>query len=297
MKIVEVGPRDGLQNEPKILPANIKIDLINRLSKTGLKSIEATSFVSKNWVPQMSDNTEVFQGIDKVSGVSYPVLTPNLKGFENAIKAGAKEVAIFGACSESFTKKNINCTIAESLERFYSVMEAAKKTNTKVRGYISTVIGCPYEGKIHPKVAAQVSEKLLDMGCYEISLGDTIGVGTAKCFSDLLLEVFQVAPAEKFAVHCHDTYGQALSNILTSLNLGISVVDSSISGLGGCPYARGASGNVATEDLVYMLHGCGVKTGIDLAELINIGQFISEELGRLPESKVTRASRKIGPKC
>lgn len=240
----------------------------------------------------MGDNSEVFQGIEKVEGISYPVLTPNLKGFESAVKAGAKEVAVFGACSESFTKKNVNCSIAESLERFQSIMEAAKETDIKVRGYVSTVIGCPYEGKISPKVVAQVSEKLLDMGCYEISLGDTIGVGVPKTFSDMLHEVLKVAPAEKFAVHCHDTYGQALANILTSLNLGISVVDSSISGLGGCPYARGASGNVATEDLVYMLHGCGVKTGVNLEELINIGQYISEELGRLPESKVTRASRK-----
>jgi hydroxymethylglutaryl-CoA lyase len=291
VRIVEVGPRDGLQNEPKLLPAKVKIDLINRLSRTGLKSIEATSFVSAKWVPQMGDNTEVFQGIDKVDGVSYPVLTPNLKGFESAIAAGAKEVAVFGACSESFTKKNVNCSIAESLLRFQSIMDAVKGTDIKVRGYVSTVIGCPYEGMIQPTAAAKVSEKLLEMGCYEISLGDTIGVGTPKTMSKMLKEVLKVAPADKFAVHCHDTYGQALANILTSLDFGITVIDSSVSGLGGCPYARGASGNVATEDLIFMLNGCGIHTGIDLDELINVGKFICDELERPSESKVNRATR------
>ncbi|KAG5684037.1 hypothetical protein PVAND_013290 [Polypedilum vanderplanki] len=296
VRIVEVGPRDGLQNEPKIVPATTKIELINRLSKTGLKNIEATSFVSAKWVPQMGDNAEVLQGIDKVDGISYPVLTPNLKGFESAIAAGAKEVAVFGAASESFTKKNVNCSIAESIERFKSVIDAAKEKNIKVRGYVSTVVGCPYEGKIKPSAVAMVSEKLFTMGCYEISLGDTIGVGTPGTFKEMLKEVLKVAPADKFAVHCHDTYGQALPNILTSLEFDIAVVDASVSGLGGCPYARGASGNAATEDVVYMLHGCGVKTGIDLELLIDAGKFICEELGRQSESKVNRATRKIKPK-
>lgn len=314
VRIVEVGPRDGLQNEPKLVPASVKIELINRLSKTGLKTIEATSFVSAKWVPQMGDNAEVLQGIDKIEGISYPVLTPNLKGFEAALAAGAKEVgkqklmrvkirnlmkiiaAVFGAASDSFTKKNVNCSIAESLDRFKSVLDAAKASNIKVRGYVSTVVGCPYEGKIKPAAVANVSEKLLEMGCYEISLGDTIGVGTPKMFRDMLSEVLKVASPDKFAVHCHDTYGQALSNILTSLEFDIAVVDASVSGLGGCPYARGASGNAATEDVIYMLHGCGVTTGVDIGRLIDAGKFICEELGRESESKVNRASRKIKPK-
>jgi hydroxymethylglutaryl-CoA lyase len=296
VRIVEVGPRDGLQNEAKIVPAAVKIELINRLSKTGLQTIEATSFVSAKWVPQMGDNAEVLQGIDKVEGISYPVLTPNLKGFESALASGAKEVAVFGAASESFTKKNVNCSIAESLERFQSVLDAAKANNVKVRGYVSTVVGCPYEGKIHPSAVAKVSEKLLEMGCYEISLGDTIGVGTPGTFREMLKEVLKVAPADKFAVHCHDTYGQALANILTSLDFDVAVVDASISGLGGCPYARGASGNAATEDVVYMLEGCGLKTGINMDLLIDAGKFICEELGRPSESKVNRATRKPKPK-
>ncbi|CRK90888.1 CLUMA_CG004577, isoform A [Clunio marinus] len=296
VRIVEVGPRDGLQNEPKVLPASIKIELINRLSKTGLKSIEATSFVSAKWVPQMGDNTEVLRGIEKVEGVSYPVLTPNLKGFEAALEAGAKEVAVFGAASESFTKKNVNCSIKESIERFESVLKAAQNNKVKVRGYVSTVIGCPYEGKIKPSAVAMVSEKLLALGCYEISLGDTIGVGTPGTFKEMLNEVLKVDSVDKFAVHCHDTYGQALPNILTSLEFGISVVDASVSGLGGCPYARGASGNAATEDVIYMLNGCGVETGINLDLLIDAGKYICEELGRPSESKVNRATRKIQPK-
>lgn len=296
VKIVEVGPRDGLQNEQKLVPTSVKIELINRLSKTGITTIEATSFVSAKWVPQMGDNAEVLKGIEKVDGVTYPVLTPNLKGFESALNAGAKEVAVFGAASESFTKKNVNCSIAESLERFQSVLDAAKASNTRVRGYVSTVIGCPYEGKIKPEAVARVSEKLLEMGCYEISLGDTIGVGTPGSFREMLKEVLKVAPVDKFAVHCHDTYGQALANILASLEFDIAVVDSSISGLGGCPYARGASGNAATEDVVYMLEGCGIKTGINMDLLIDAGNFICEELGRQSESKVSRATRRPKPK-
>ncbi|XP_001843753.2 hydroxymethylglutaryl-CoA lyase, mitochondrial [Culex quinquefasciatus] len=295
VRIVEVGPRDGLQNEPTILPAATKIELINALSETGLRTIEVTSFVSAKWVPQMGDNSEVLRGINKVPGISYPVLTPNLKGFEAAIAAGAEEVAVFGAASESFTKKNVNCSIEESLARFQDVMDAAKKAQVKVRGYVSTVVGCPYEGKIKPSAVVRVVDKLLEMGCYEISLGDTIGVGTPGSFTEMLREVTRIAPVNMLAVHCHDTYGQALPNILTSLDFGIAVVDASISGLGGCPYARGASGNAATEDVVYMLHGLGIETGIDLPRLVNVGKFISEKLGRQSESKVNRAMRKT--KC
>lgn len=295
VRIVEVGPRDGLQNEPTLLPAATKIELINALSETGLRTIEVTSFVSAKWVPQMGDNSEVLRGINKVPGISYPVLTPNLKGFEAAIAAGAEEVAVFGAASESFTKKNVNCSIEESLTRFQDVMDAAKKAQVKVRGYVSTVVGCPYEGKIKPSAVVRVVDKLLEMGCYEISLGDTIGVGTPGSFTEMLREVTRIAPVNMLAVHCHDTYGQALPNILTSLDFGIAVVDASVSGLGGCPYARGASGNAATEDVVYMLHGLGIETGVDLPRLVNVGKFISEKLGRQSESKVNRAMRKT--KC
>lgn len=286
---MEVGPRDGLQNEPKILPTDVKIALIDQLSETGLETIEATSFVSPKWVPQMSDNTQVLQGIRKSPGISYPVLTPNLKGFESALKAGAKEVAVFGAASDAFSQKNVNCTASESIERFRPVLEAAKKNNVKVRGYVSTVVGCPYQGAIAPMDVVKVVEALYDMGCYEISLGDTIGVGTPGTISKMLDEVVRVVPPEKLAAHFHDTYGQALANILTSLDYGISVVDSSVSGLGGCPYARGASGNAATEDVVYMLHGMGIKTGIDLNKLVTVGRYICQQLGRQSESKVNRA--------
>lgn len=296
VRIVEVGPRDGLQNEPKLLPATTKINLVNKLSKTGLKTIEVTSFVSPKWVPQMSDNAEVLKGITKVEGIAYPVLTPNLKGFEAALAAGAKEVAIFGAASESFTQKNVNCSIEESIARFKPILEAAVKSNVKVRGYVSTIVGCPYEGKIEPSAVARVTETLLNAGCYEVSLGDTIGVGTPGTIADMLKEVLKIAPANKLAIHCHDTYGQALGNILTALNYGITVVDASVSGLGGCPYARGASGNAATEDVVYMLHGMGIETGIDLQELVNVGKYICDELGRPTESKVNRAMRKTKPK-
>ncbi|XP_061397196.1 hydroxymethylglutaryl-CoA lyase, mitochondrial [Musca vetustissima] len=289
VRIVEVGPRDGLQNEPKILPTDVKISLIDQLSETGLQTIEATSFVSPKWVPQMGDNAQVLQGIRKVPGIAYPVLTPNLKGFESALKAGAQEVAVFGAASDAFSKKNVNCTASESIERFRPVLEAAKKHDIKVRGYVSTVVGCPYQGPIKPKDVVKVVEALYDMGCYEISLGDTIGVGTPGTMRKMLDEVVRVVPSEKLAVHCHDTYGQALVNIFTALDYGISVVDTSVSGLGGCPYARGASGNAATEDVVYMLHGMGVQTGVDLEKLISVGRFICQKLGRVSESKVNRA--------
>jgi len=286
---VEVGPRDGLQNEPKLLPAATKIELINQLSETGLRTIEATSFVSAKWVPQMGDNAEVLKGIRKVTGISYPVLTPNLKGFESALEAGAEEVAVFGAASDAFSLKNVNCTAAEAIERFKPVLKAAQKHGVRVRGYVSTVVGCPYEGAVAPSAVVKVVEALYQMGCYEISLGDTIGVGTPGTMRRMLDEVTKVVPAKDLAVHCHDTYGQALSNILVSLDYGIRVVDSSVSGLGGCPYAKGASGNAATEDVVYLLHGMGLDTGVNLDKLIQVGRYICTELGRTSESKVNRA--------
>lgn len=295
IRIVEVGPRDGLQNELKIVPTETKIEFINRLSTTGLQTIEATSFVSPKWVPQMADHSEVLRGITRADGVSYPVLTPNIKGFEAALAAGAKEVAVFGAASETFSQKNVNCSTEESIERFRVVLEAAKKADVKVRGYVSTVVGCPYEGPIKAAAVARVCEKLLAMGCYEISLGDTIGVGTPGSISEMLTEVLKVAPADRFAIHCHNTYGQALSNILTAVGYGITVVDASVSGLGGCPYAKGASGNAATEDVVFMLNGLGARTGINLPQLVVIGRQICKVIGRPSESKVTLAMGDTNP--
>ncbi|XP_077990098.1 hydroxymethylglutaryl-CoA lyase, mitochondrial-like [Glandiceps talaboti] len=289
VKIVEVGPRDGLQNEKEIVATNIKIDLINRLSETGLPVVEATSFVSPKWVPQMADNKDVMFGIKKYPSVNYPVLTPNIKGFQAAVHAGAKEVAIFGAASETFSLKNINCRIDESLQRFNDVMIAAKDAEIPVRGYVSCVVGCPYEGKIEPRAVANVAKKMYSMGCYEISLGDTIGVGTPGSMKAMLEAVMQEIPVQKLAVHCHDTYGQALANILTAIQMGITVVDSSVAGLGGCPYAKGASGNVATEDVVYMLHGLGIQTGVDLEKIVSTANFISNILGKKPSSKVSLA--------
>ena len=290
VRIVEVGPRDGLQNEKNLVPTESKVAFIDSLSETGLRNIEATAFVSAKWVPQMGDNEEVMRKIKRKEGVSYPVLTPNLQGFQKAIGVGATEVAIFGAASELFSKKNINCTINESLERFKPVTEAAKKEGVKVRGYVSCVVGCPYEGPISPKKVAEVSAKLIEMGCYEISLGDTIGIGSPGDFKKMLAEVKAVVPAEKLAVHCHDTYGQALANILVSLDSGITVVDSSVAGLGGCPYAQGATGNVASEDVVYMLEGLGVKTGVNLDALCRVGESISNVLMRRNNSRVSLAT-------
>ncbi|XP_060113608.1 hydroxymethylglutaryl-CoA lyase, mitochondrial isoform X2 [Heteronotia binoei] len=293
VKIVEVGPRDGLQNEKNIVPTQVKIDFINMLSETGLSVIEATSFVSPKWVPQMADHAEVMQGIRKVSGINYPVLTPNLKGFQAAVAAGAKEVSIFGAASELFTKKNINCSIDESLQRFSDVLSAAKEGSIPVRGYVSCVLGCPYEGKIAPAKVAEVSKKMYAMGCYEISLGDTIGVGTPGNMKEMLSVVMKEVPVGALAVHCHDTYGQALANTLVALQMGVNVVDSSVAGLGGCPYAQGASGNVATEDMVYMLHGLGIHTGVELPKLLEAGSFICKALNRRTNSKVAQASCKL----
>lgn len=289
VKIVEVGPRDGLQNERKLVPTQVKIELINRLSRTGLKVIEATSFVSPKWVPQMADHMEVLSGITKASGISYPVLTPNLKGYEAAVAAGAKEVAIFSAASEGFCKRNINCSVDESLARFQEVCDAANRDNVAVRGYVSCVLGCPYEGDIDPDKVAQVCKKLVDMGCYEVSLGDTIGVGTAGSMARMLDIVTRSVDVHKLAVHCHDTYGQALSNILMALEMGVSVVDSSVAGLGGCPFAKGATGNVATEDVVYMLHGLGIESDVNLEQLIDAGVYVSSVLGRPVNSKVANA--------
>lgn len=287
VKVVEVGPRDGLQNEPKFLPTNTKIQLINKLSETGLQSIETTSFVSPKWVPQMADNIILFTQIKRKAGISYPVLVPNLKGLDNALKAGVKEIAIFGAASETFSKKNINCSINESIQNFTAVIKQADEQNIKVRGYISCVVGCPYEGEIKPKVVVDLASLMLNLGCYEISLGDTIGVGSPRKIKKLLKELQQVSSCDmsKFALHCHDTYGQALANIYAGLEHGIRIFDSSVAGLGGCPYAAGASGNVATEDLLYLLHGQGLETGVNFNEIVEIGNYISKELNRKNQSK------------
>jgi hydroxymethylglutaryl-CoA lyase len=289
VKIVEVGPRDGLQNEPGEVPTEVKLELIERLAAAGLRSVEATAFVSPKWVPQMADHTEVLERIRRKPGVSYPVLTPNLKGFEAARAAGATEVAIFGAASEAFSRRNINCSIAESLERFRPVAEAAKKSDVKVRGYVSCVLGCPYEGEVSPRQVAGVAGDLYDMGCYEVSLGDTIGTGTPGKTKAMIEACTERIPVEKLAGHYHDTYGQALANIYASLELGVRTFDASVAGLGGCPYAAGASGNVATEDVVYMLHGLGMETGVDLDQLVGIGRWICAILQREPSSKVNRA--------
>jgi hydroxymethylglutaryl-CoA lyase len=289
VRIVEVGPRDGLQNEPREVPTAVKVELIERLADAGLPAVEATAFVSPKWVPQMADHTEVLERIRRKPGVDYPVLAPNLKGFEAARAAGATEVAIFGAASEVFSRKNINCSIAESLERFRPVAQAAKAANIKVRGYVSCVLGCPYEGDISPKRVADVAAALADMGCYEISLGDTIGVGTPGKTKAMLQACAERVPVTKLAGHYHDTYGQALANIYASLELGVATFDASIAGLGGCPYAAGASGNVATEDVVYMLNGLGARTGVDLDKLVDIGAWICGVLGREPSSKAARA--------
>ncbi|KGJ93614.1 hydroxymethylglutaryl-CoA lyase [Thalassotalea sp. ND16A] len=291
VKIVEVGPRDGLQNEATLIGAMDKIALIEQLADAGVSYVESGSFVSPKWVPQMATSTEVFNGIKRQQNVTYAALTPNLKGFEAAVAVNADEVAIFGAASESFSQKNINCSIDESLARFVPVIAAAKAQGLKVRGYVSCVVGCPYEGDIAPEQVAMVAKKLFDMGCYEISLGDTIGVGTPQSVKQMLAAVNQYVPINKLAVHFHDTYGQALTNIYTALNLGVSVVDCAVAGLGGCPYAKGASGNVATEDVVYLLNGLGINHGINFDKLLHAGWFISDKLGKAPISKVSNAMR------
>lgn len=289
VRIVEVGPRDGLQNEKTFVPTADKIALIDRLSGTGLRAIEATSFVSPKWVPQLADAAEVYAGIARRPGVAYPVLVPNEQGYERARAVGVEEIAVFTAASEAFNRKNINAGIDESLARFAPVMARAKQDGVRVRGYVSTVLGCPYQGAVPLDDVVRVARALFGMGCYEVSLGDTVGVGTPAKARAMLKAVAQAVPMHALAVHFHDTYGQALANILACLEEGVRVVDASVSGAGGCPYARGASGNVATEDVVYMLHGLGLETGVDLPALAETGRWLAGILGRETGSKVGRA--------
>ena len=287
--LVEVGPRDGLQNEARTIPLAAKLQLLDDLAAAGHRVIEAGSFVNPKWVPQMADSEAVFAGLQRRPGVRYTALTPNLQGFERALAAGADDVAIFAAASEAFSQKNINCSIAESLQRFEQVMAAAGERGVPVRGYVSCVLGCPYEGEVAPAAVASVTAELLAMGCYEVSLGDTIGTGTAGSMARLLETLLAQFTPQQLAVHCHDTYGQALANILVALQHGIATVDTSVAGLGGCPYARGASGNVATEDVVYMLDGLGIASGLDLAALAAAGNRICATLGRPNGARTARA--------
>ena len=289
VKIVEVGPRDGLQNESGIVPVAVRVELIERLSAAGLTVIEAGSFVSPKWVPQMANTGEVLAKLQRRPGVSYPVLVPNMRGFEAARAAGAKEIAVFTAASETFTRKNINSSIAESLERYAPVIAAAQSADIPVRGYISCALTCPYEGDIAPDAIAQVAEQLFRLGCCEISAGDTIGAGTPLRVQAMLDAVLKRVPVEQIGVHFHDTYGQALANVLAALQMGIAVIDSSVAGLGGCPYAPGAAGNLATEDLVYMLDGLHIESGVDLEKLLAAGQFIAAQLHKPPASKASIA--------
>jgi len=289
VQLVEVGPRDGLQSETQTIPLAAKLRLIQDLVAAGHTCIEAGSFVNPDWVPQMADSEQVFAGIARQPGVRYCGLTPNLQGFERALAAGADEVTIFAVASETFSHRNVNCSIAESLQRFARLMDAARDHAVPVRGYVSCALGCPYEGEVAPAAVVDVTDRMLDLGCYEVSLADTIGTGTAGSMRQLLEAVLARFPAENFAVHCHDTYGQALSNILVALQHGIRTVDAAVAGLGGCPYAPGASGNVATEDVVYMLHGLGIESGLDLEKLVAAGNRISATLGRANASAVARA--------
>ena len=289
VKVVEVGPRDGLQNVNTVVPTELKVELINQLSECGFKSVESTSFVSPKWVPQLADGKDVMTKITRHPNIVYPVLVPNLKGFENALLCGITEIGIFTAASEDFCKKNINCSISDSFKRFLPILELAKDQNVAVRGYVSCIAGCPYQGHVELGVVAEVSQKLLEMGCYEVSLGDTIGVGTPGQIDTLLKTILPFLPVDKLALHAHDTYGQALANIYVGLERGIRVLDSSVAGLGGCPYARGTSGNVASEDLLYMLDGSGIDTGVDIDKVVKTGYFISEFLGRVNGSKVGAA--------
>ena len=289
VRLVEVGPRDGLQNEATMVPADVKVALIDLLGAAGCPAIEATSFVSPKWVPQMADAAEVMARIRRLPGVRYPVLTPNLKGFEAALAAGADEVAVFVAASEAFSRRNINCTIAESLERAAPIFAAARAHDLRVRGYVSCVLGCPYEGDVDPRRVADVADALFALGAYEVSLGDTIGVGTAGRTKALLAAVAARVPVAALAGHFHDTYGQALTNVYAALQMGVATFDCSVAGLGGCPYAKGATGNVASEDVLYLLEGLGIDTGIDLTRLRAAGRYISDFLGRAPVSRVARA--------
>ena len=289
VKIVDVSPRDGLQNEKGSVPTEVKVELVDRLSDAGLRSVEAGSFVSPKWVPQMADSAEVMARIRRKPGVAYPVLVPNMKGLDAAIAAGATEVAGFAAATEAFSKRNTNCTIAESMQRQAEVCDAALKAGVRVRGYISVVLDCPYEGEVRPQAVADVATQLRDMGCYEISLGDTIGTGTPARSQRLVETVARRIPLDMLAGHFHDTYGQALANILAVMELGVATFDSSVAGLGGCPYAKGATGNVATEDVLYMLNGLDVETGIDMNRLLDAAQFICDHLGRPTASRAGRA--------
>jgi hydroxymethylglutaryl-CoA lyase len=289
VKIVDVGPRDGLQNQPERVALETKIRLVEMLADAGLPVVEAGAFVSPKWVPQMADSAELMQRIVRKPGVSYPVLVPNMKGYEAAKAVGVDEIAIFGAASESFSQKNINCSINESLERFRPVAEAARADGIRVRGYISCVLGCPYEGAVAPEAVAIVARALDEMGCYEVSLGDTIGTGTPARAQAMIAAVAQHIPVERLGAHFHDTYGQALANLLAVMQMGVAVIDTAVAGLGGCPYAKGASGNVATEDVIYMLDGLGVETGVDLDRLLAASRFISDAIGRAPASKVALA--------
>ncbi|HEV3177022.1 MAG TPA: hydroxymethylglutaryl-CoA lyase [Stellaceae bacterium] len=289
VRMVEVGPRDGLQNEAKSLPSAVKIALIERLADAGLSAVEAGAFVSPKWIPQMADSADVLAGLRRKPGVRYPVLVPNMRGFDAARAAGAQEIAVFAAASETFSRRNTNCSVAESFERFAPVVAAAKREGIAVRGYVSCVVDCPYEGPIEPAAVTSVARRLLELGCYEVSLGETIGTATPGRVRTMLAAVMEAVPREKLAVHLHDTYGQALANLMAALELGIAVADSSVAGLGGCPYAKGAAGNVASEDVLYLLNGLGIRTGVELEKLAAVGRFISAELGREPASKVARA--------
>ena len=288
VRIVEVGPRDGLQNEPATVSTTQKIELIERLADCGLTAIEATAFVAPKWVPRMADHAQVLRGVRRRAGVRYPVLVPNLRGLEGALAAGADEVAVFPAASESFSHRNLNCSIPESIERIGPVAERALAENVRVRGYISCVLGCPYEGRVEPGAVAELAARLRDLGCYELSLGDTIGTGTPAAACRMVEAVAREVPVERLAGHFHDTYGQALANMLAVMQMGVAVFDASVAGLGGCPYARGATGNVATEDVLYMLHGMGVETGVDLEAVIDTAWFIAGILGRPPGGHVSR---------
>ncbi|WP_308447059.1 hydroxymethylglutaryl-CoA lyase [Chitinimonas prasina] len=289
VKIVEVGPRDGLQNEKSPVSTEVKLAFIDQLADAGLSVIEATAFVSPKWVPQMADHTEVMRGLKRRPGVRYPVLVPNMQGYEAARAAGADEIAVFAAASEAFSQKNINCSIAESLARFAPVVEAARRDGVAVRGYVSCVLGCPYQGEVPLADVVRVAKALYDMGCYEVSLGDTIGVGTPEKARQMIAAVSAAVPVAQLGAHFHDTWGQALANIYAVLEMGVATIDSSAAGLGGCPYAKGASGNVATEDVVYMLDGLGIQTGVDLEKLAAAGRFINGQLGKALASKAATA--------
>jgi hydroxymethylglutaryl-CoA lyase len=295
VRLVEVGPRDGLQNEQAMVPVDVKVALIDLLGDAGFAAIEATSFVSPKWVPQMADAADVMARIRRRPGVRYPVLTPNMQGFEAARQAGADEVAVFVAASESFSRKNINCSIADSLDRIRPIFDAARAHEIRVRGYVSCVLGCPYEGDVDPRNVAAVADSLFRMGAYEISLGDTIGTGTAGKTQTLFRLCAEFVPVTALAGHFHDTYGQALTNLYAALELGVATFDSSVAGLGGCPYAKGATGNVASEDVVYLLHGLGIATGVDMTRLRRAGQYISDFLQRPPVSRVARAMNAKAP--